>query len=71
MADFNAKVGNGYKTDCVGNFGLETRNERGETLVQFCQEKGVIVTNIFYSLPERRLYTWEATGDNLNNIIRN
>lgn len=50
--DFSAKVSNGYEVDFVGNFGLGTRNKRVETLVQFCEEKGFIVANTFYKLPE-------------------
>lgn len=60
---------NGYEANCVGNFGLGTRNDR-EILVQFCQKKGLIVANTFCKLPERRLYGLKAPGNSPNNIIR-
>lgn len=35
MNDFNAKVGNGKEGNVVGEYGLEERNDRGDTLFQF------------------------------------
>lgn len=71
MGDLNVKVGKGQDEDTVGRFGLGDRNERGDRLVQYCQEKEMIIRNTFYDLPPRRLYTWTAPGHTKNNIIRN
>ncbi|KAL4711848.1 hypothetical protein ACJJTC_006017 [Scirpophaga incertulas] len=38
MGDMNVKVGQGEVQNTVGKFGLGSRNERGDTLLQFCQE---------------------------------
>ena len=39
MGDFNAVVGEGRDKDEVGGFGLGKRNDRGQTLVDFCKCK--------------------------------
>ncbi|KAF2883698.1 hypothetical protein ILUMI_22481 [Ignelater luminosus] len=39
MGDFNTKIGKGKCMDNVGDFGFEEQNERGDRLIQFCQEK--------------------------------
>ena len=43
MGDYNAKVGKGKKEDTVGHFGLGTRNEKGERLIQFCEENNLCI----------------------------
>jgi len=32
-------------------------------LIDFCETNGLIVTNIWFKKPKRRLHTWKATGD--------
>lgn len=71
LGDFNAKVGRGRVEKIVGEYGLGERNDRGDTLVQFCQEENFIITNTWFKLPARRLYTWQAPGHNDTNIVRN
>lgn len=73
LGDFNAKIGQGQRTDIVGNFGLGSSNERGDRLHEFFQGSGMIITNTFFDLPKRRLYTWQAPRSDLNNStpIRN
>ena len=56
MGDFNAKIGKGRQQDIVGDFGIGTRNERGERLLQFCLENKLIVTNTLFQHPKRLLY---------------
>jgi len=65
MGDFNAKVGEGRFEALVGPYGLGLRNDRGQRLCQFCQEENMKITNIWYNLPPRRLYTWNRP-DNIN-----
>lgn len=71
MGDFNAKIGEGEVENVVGRYGLGQRNPRGDTLVQFCQEENLVVTNTWFQLPPRRLYTWQSPQHNENNIVRN
>lgn len=71
MGDFNAKIGKGKVEDIVGNYGLGVRNDRGDLLLQFCQEENLMIANTWFQLPDRRLYTWKAPGDYNNNVIRN
>lgn len=71
LGDFNAKVGKGRCDKYIGEYGIGTRNERGDRLVQFCQEEGMIITNTFYKLPKRRLYTWKSPQDSDQNPVRN
>jgi len=32
-------------------------------LINFCERNGLIVTNIWFRKPKRKLYTWKAPGD--------
>ncbi|XP_055387190.1 craniofacial development protein 2-like [Condylostylus longicornis] len=71
MGDFNAKIGTGRVNDIVCSFGLGTRNERDNRLIEFCEEFKFKVTNTWFRLPPRRLYTWKSPQDNAGNIVRN
>ena len=71
MGDFNSKIGKGRMFDVVGEHGLGVRNERGDRLLQFCQEEAMVITNTFFKLPKRRLYTWRSPADQPGNIVRN
>ncbi|XP_060519748.1 craniofacial development protein 2-like [Cylas formicarius] len=70
MGDFNAKVGNRPREGIVGEYGLGVPNERGDRLVQFCQERELVITNTFFKLPSRRLYTWRSNAETLDRIVR-
>ena len=71
MGDFNAKVGGRRVGDTVGAYGLGVRNERGDTLIGFCQEKNLTIANTWYKLPARRLYTWKSPQDTPEVVVRN
>lgn len=72
MGDFNAKVGKGREGKHIGPYGLGVRNGRGETLSVFASEHDLVITNTFYKLPDRRLYTWTSPRDDgEDHIIRN
>ncbi|XP_030763694.1 craniofacial development protein 2-like [Sitophilus oryzae] len=71
LGDFNAKVGKGRLGSVVGNYGLGERNDRGEKLIQYCEENNLTITNRWYKLPSRRLYTCKSPQDNDYRIVRN
>lgn len=61
MGELNAKIGKGRFENIIGEYGLGDRNERGDRLLQFYQEKSLVVTNTWFKLPPRRLYYLEIT----------
>ena len=69
MGDLNAKVGDERYQNIVGMHGLGRRNERGERLIQFCQENKLIIANTWFQQPVRKLYTWKSPGDISRNQI--
>ncbi|XP_037942288.1 craniofacial development protein 2-like [Teleopsis dalmanni] len=71
QGDFNAKVGRGEVHGVVGQYGLGERKDRGDRLIQFCQEYKLKISNTMFNLPPRRLYTWKSPSDTPDNIIRN
>lgn len=71
LGDLNAKIGKGQSGRNVGNCGLGERNERGDRLLQFCQDHNLIIANTFFKLPDRRLYTWRSPADKPHKIVRN
>lgn len=71
MGHFNAKVGSMSVPGVTGDYGLGIRNERGDTLIEFCQEKGFMLANTLFKLHPRRLYTWTSPQHTADNIVRN
>ena len=52
LGDFNAKIGSGVLLDnereVIGQYGLGTRNERGNALLDFCAGNSLIITNALF-----------------------
>ena len=69
MGDWNAKIGCSVEQPVVGGYGLESRNERGDLLVDWCRENSRVVTNTWFKNHPRRLYTWRSPGDLTRNQI--
>ncbi|XP_050293721.1 craniofacial development protein 2-like [Anthonomus grandis grandis] len=72
--DMNAKIGKTKDIDeqlkgIIGSFGLGTRNERGERMLQFCQEQNLTIANTLFAHHKRCLYTWTSPGDRYRNQI--
>ena len=65
IGDFSANVGKGAVENIMGNYGLGTRNDRGDRLIQFFQETYNVIMNTYFKLPARRLYTyrWPAANN--------
>ena len=60
IGDWNAKVGSQETPGVTGKFGLGIQNEAGQRLIEFCQEKALVIANMFFQLHKRRLYTWTS-----------
>ena len=43
IGDWNAKVGSQKTPGVTGKFGLGTRNEAGQRLIEFCQENALVI----------------------------
>lgn len=71
MGDFNAKVGAQAVENITGAYRLGTRNDKGNKLIQFCQEESFRITNTWFKLPKRRWYTWKSPRDGHGRIVRN
>ena len=71
MGDLNAKVGEEQVDECTGGYGMGIRNERGDRLIEFCQNNNFVIANTLFKLPKRRLYTWRSPADKEGQIVRN
>ena len=60
IGDRNAKVGSQETPGVTGKFGLETRNEAGQRLIEFCQENALVIANTLFQQHKRRFYTWTS-----------
>ena len=61
IGDWNAKVGSQETPGVTGKFGLGTRNETGQRLIEFCQENALVIANTLFQQHKRRLYTWTSS----------
>ena len=69
MGDLNAKVGNVTDLNIIANYGLGKQNERGQRLIEFCNENNMVIMNTWFQQPLCRLYTWKSPGDISRNQI--
>ena len=53
----------------IGNNGLGTKNERGITLVEWCHEQNLRITNTWFKKSEEKLWTWKSPDDQTRNQI--
>ena len=56
IGDWNAKVGSQETPGVKGKFGLGVRNEAGQRLIEYCQEKALIIANTLFQQHKRRLH---------------
>ncbi len=58
MGDFNAMVGQRKPGELsMGNFGYGTRNDRGQTIVDFCKNNSLKVASTFFKKRKGRKWT--------------
>ena len=57
IGDWKAKVGSQETPGVTGKFGLGIRNEAGQRLIEFCQEKALVIANTVFQKHKRRFYT--------------
>ncbi|XP_045460954.1 uncharacterized protein LOC123671253 [Harmonia axyridis] len=69
--DFNAKMGT--RSDVaefsLGNYGLEGRNDRGETLLGFLLQNNLFQMNSFFPKRPNRRWTWRSPDGRTKNEI--
>ena len=61
IGDWNAKVGSQETPGVTGQLGLGVRNAAGQRLIEFCQEKALVIANTLFQKHKRRLYTWTSS----------
>ena len=60
IGDWNAKVGSQETPGVTGKFGLGIQNEAGQRLIEFCQEKTLVIANTIFQKHKSTLYTWTS-----------
>ena len=60
IGDWHAKVGSQEIPGVTGKFGLGVWNEAGQRMIEFCQEKALVIVNTLFQQHKRRLYTWTS-----------
>ena len=60
IGDWNAKEGSQETPGVTGKFGLGEQNEAGQRLIEFCQEKALVIANTLFQQHKRSLYTWTS-----------
>ena len=48
IGDWSAKVGSQETPGVTGKFGLGVQNEAGQRLIEFCQEKALVIANTLF-----------------------
>ena len=69
IGDWNAKVGSQETRGLTGKFGLGIQNEVGQRLIEFCQEKALVIANTLFQQHKRRLYTWTSLDGQYQNQL--
>lgn len=71
IGDFNAKIGARLPLDppFIGKFGLGTRNERGQTMIDFLNKERLYCMNTFYKKHPKRKWTWKSPDNRIKNEI--
>ena len=68
IGDWNTNAGSQETPGVTGKFGLRVQNEAGQRLIEFCQEKALVIAKTLFQQHNRKLYTW--TSQMVNTKIR-
>ena len=60
IGDWNAKLGSQETPVVTGKFGLGVQNKAGQRLIEFCQEKALVIANTHFQQHKRRFYSWTS-----------
>ena len=69
IGELNAKVGSQEIPGVKGKFDLGAQNEVVQRLIEFCQEKALVIANTLFQQHMRRLYTWTSPDGQYRNQI--
>ena len=72
MGDFNAKIGTKKPDEmfpCMGQFGIGSKNERGNRLIEFALQENLIIANTLFKKPQFRYWTWKSPNGSITNQI--
>ena len=69
IGDWNAKVGSQEMPGVIGKFGLGVQNEAGQRLIEFCQEKALVIAKTLLEQHKGRRYTWTSPDGQHQNQI--
>ena len=60
IGDWNAEVGSEETPGVTRKFGLGVQNKAEQSLIEFCQERALVIANTLFQQHKRRLYTWTS-----------
>ena len=69
IGNWNTKVGSQKIPGVTDKFGLGVQNEAGQRVIEFCQEKALVIANTLFQQHKRRLYTWTSQHRNQTDYI--
>ena len=69
IGDWNEKVVSQETPGVTGKFGLGVQNEAGQRVIEFCQEKALVIANTLFQQHKRRLHTWTSPDGQYQNQI--
>ena len=71
MGDFNSQIGEGQKGEekIIGPYCYRKRNKNGESLIDFCVENNMKITNTWFKKKHNRRWTWISPNLKTKNQI--
>ena len=69
LGDLNAKVGDREIEGVIGKYGVPGVNENGESLIEMCNERSMIVGNTYFEKKLIYKYTWERENGGERSLI--
>jgi len=69
IGDFNGKVGAKKEKNIVDPFGLDMRNDNGQSLIECCQRHNLMISNTWFLSKISSRHTWAAPDGTTKNQI--